>query len=319
MLAKNLAYFAKADSAGIVLGARVPVVLTSRADSARARMASARWRHSMRMQGASMLQQFPRDRHGYDPRRQCRFLKRQIPDLFSRGRRKLRRLIKGQMDGIGSRPRLRASGADSDPLVDRAYPIESVPDVPAAMGIAGGWLRDELRISPMAVGHRVVHGGPGHDRPVLIDHGVVAGWSGSSRWPRFISRITWPRSGRPLAISVDLRKVFATGGVFRETGGTRNVARPRHELIRQLLYSQPTASCGGANGAHQRVCRNSCPPVGTAGKSPKGDRIGQVMRLMKAGQRDEPLQPGLRRRGRSARPVIVRTAHERRDDRRPSG
>jgi phosphate acetyltransferase len=40
MLAKNLSYFAKADSAGIVLGARVPVVLTSRADSARARMAS---------------------------------------------------------------------------------------------------------------------------------------------------------------------------------------------------------------------------------------------------------------------------------------
>jgi phosphate acetyltransferase len=40
MLAKNLAYFAKADSAGIVIGARVPVVLTSRADSPRARMAS---------------------------------------------------------------------------------------------------------------------------------------------------------------------------------------------------------------------------------------------------------------------------------------
>jgi phosphate acetyltransferase len=41
MLAKNLSYFAKADGAGIVLGARVPVVLTSRADSARSRMASA--------------------------------------------------------------------------------------------------------------------------------------------------------------------------------------------------------------------------------------------------------------------------------------
>jgi acetate kinase len=90
------------------------------------------------------------------------------------GEGKLRRMIKGQIDGIGSRPRLRASGADSDPLADRAYPIESVPDVPAAMGIAGGWLRDELRISPMAVGHRVVHGGPDYDRPVLIDHGVVA-------------------------------------------------------------------------------------------------------------------------------------------------
>jgi len=90
------------------------------------------------------------------------------------GEGKLRRLIKGQMDGIGSRPRLRASGADSDPLADRAYPIESVPDIPAAMGIAGAWLRDELRINPMAVGHRVVHGGPDYDRPVLIDHGVVA-------------------------------------------------------------------------------------------------------------------------------------------------
>jgi phosphate acetyltransferase len=40
MLAKNLTYFANADGAGVVLGARVPIVLTSRADSPRARMAS---------------------------------------------------------------------------------------------------------------------------------------------------------------------------------------------------------------------------------------------------------------------------------------
>jgi phosphate acetyltransferase len=40
MLAKNLTFLAKADSAGIVLGARVPIVLTSRADSVRSRLAS---------------------------------------------------------------------------------------------------------------------------------------------------------------------------------------------------------------------------------------------------------------------------------------
>jgi phosphate acetyltransferase len=40
MLAKNLSFLAKADSAGIVLGARVPIILTSRADSVRSRMAS---------------------------------------------------------------------------------------------------------------------------------------------------------------------------------------------------------------------------------------------------------------------------------------
>jgi phosphotransacetylase len=41
MVAKQLQYLAGADSAGIVLGARVPIILTSRADSVRTRLASA--------------------------------------------------------------------------------------------------------------------------------------------------------------------------------------------------------------------------------------------------------------------------------------
>jgi phosphate acetyltransferase len=40
MLAKNLTFLAKADAAGMVLGARVPIILTSRADSVRSRLAS---------------------------------------------------------------------------------------------------------------------------------------------------------------------------------------------------------------------------------------------------------------------------------------
>lgn len=40
MLAKSLSFMAQADAAGIVLGARVPVVLTSRADSVMSRLAS---------------------------------------------------------------------------------------------------------------------------------------------------------------------------------------------------------------------------------------------------------------------------------------
>ncbi|APG91585.1 phosphate acetyltransferase [Sinorhizobium americanum] len=40
MLAKNLTFLSHADAAGIVLGARVPIVLTSRADSIRTRLAS---------------------------------------------------------------------------------------------------------------------------------------------------------------------------------------------------------------------------------------------------------------------------------------
>ena len=40
MIAKQLSFLANADSAGLVLGAKVPVILTSRADSLRSRVAS---------------------------------------------------------------------------------------------------------------------------------------------------------------------------------------------------------------------------------------------------------------------------------------
>ena len=40
MVAKQLTFMADAEAAGVVLGARVPIVLTSRADSPRARLAS---------------------------------------------------------------------------------------------------------------------------------------------------------------------------------------------------------------------------------------------------------------------------------------
>ncbi|PPQ18945.1 acetate kinase [Bradyrhizobium sp. AC87j1] len=96
------------------------------------------------------------------------------------GEGRLLRMIKGQVEGIGSRPRLRANGAGGDPMADRAYPIEAIPDVPAAMSVAGEWLRSEVRVNPLAVGHRVVHGGPDYERPVLVDHGVV------SRLERFV-------------------------------------------------------------------------------------------------------------------------------------
>jgi acetate kinase len=90
------------------------------------------------------------------------------------GEGSLRQQVKGRIGGIGRCPRLQASSAGGDPLANRAYPIEAVPDISAALNIAGAWMRDELHISPIAVGHRVVHGGAEHDRPVLIDQGVLA-------------------------------------------------------------------------------------------------------------------------------------------------
>src|SRR6516165_1361750 len=86
----------------------------------------------------------------------------------------LARKIKGQMDGIGARPRLRVSGEDGAGIVDRAYGAGEVPDVTTALQVAAGWLRDERDVHPTAIGHRVVHGGPDYDRPVLVDADVLS-------------------------------------------------------------------------------------------------------------------------------------------------
>jgi acetate kinase len=88
--------------------------------------------------------------------------------------RELKRLIKGQVDGIGARPRLRATTADGSVLIDDAYHSTHMSDVPAALYEAGVWLRDTQKISPVAVGHRVVHGGPDYTAPVMVDDAVLA-------------------------------------------------------------------------------------------------------------------------------------------------
>jgi acetate kinase len=86
----------------------------------------------------------------------------------------LDQLIKGQIDGIGTKAHLRAHTADGRPLVDQGCDRERVSDVKTALATVGGWLRETQAAEPVAVGHRVAHGGPKYDRPVLIDDGVLA-------------------------------------------------------------------------------------------------------------------------------------------------
>jgi acetate kinase len=85
----------------------------------------------------------------------------------------LRQLISGQIDGIGVRPRLRATGAQGEDLIDRSYDAKEVPDVATAMRTAGAWLQSEQNLTFVAIGHRVVHGGPQYDRPTLVNEKVL--------------------------------------------------------------------------------------------------------------------------------------------------
>jgi acetate kinase len=86
----------------------------------------------------------------------------------------LKRLVKGQLDGIGTQPRLRVKGSDDAILMDRTYAPEAVGDVSAAIGVAAAWLKDTQNLAPIAIGHRVVHGGPDYGRPVLVNEQVLA-------------------------------------------------------------------------------------------------------------------------------------------------
>jgi len=94
--------------------------------------------------------------------------------VFAADSARPQRLLKGQVDGIGTKPRLRAEVADKKKLIDQTYAPEQLKDVPTALQTAGAWLRKTQKLEPAAVGHRVVHGGPEYDQPILIDRDVLA-------------------------------------------------------------------------------------------------------------------------------------------------
>jgi acetate kinase len=63
----------------------------------------------------------------------------------------LKCLIKGQIDGIGTRPRPRAHAVDKTPLIDQAYAPDQVTDLPGAIHIAGTWLLETQKVELVAV------------------------------------------------------------------------------------------------------------------------------------------------------------------------
>ncbi|MRX49477.1 acetate/propionate family kinase [Paracoccus sp. S-4012] len=85
----------------------------------------------------------------------------------------LERRVRGKLDGIGVRPRLRASGEDGQELVSRAYAPEAIPDLPAALTETRAWLAGLAGLNLIAIGHRVVHGGADYVRPTLLDATVL--------------------------------------------------------------------------------------------------------------------------------------------------
>jgi acetate kinase len=87
---------------------------------------------------------------------------------------RLERRMKGQIEGIGMRPRLAAKGVKGETLVDETWPAADVLSVPAALDKVIKFLREEIGGKlPTAIGHRVVHGGPEYSQPTIIGREVL--------------------------------------------------------------------------------------------------------------------------------------------------
>src|SRR5262249_28297602 len=90
------------------------------------------------------------------------------------GDRRLQRRFKGQMDGIGSRPRLLAVGTKGETITNTSWAANEAKDVPAALDKVVSFLRSQLNGQlPSAIGHRVVHGGPDYGAPTILSQAVV--------------------------------------------------------------------------------------------------------------------------------------------------
>jgi acetate kinase len=87
---------------------------------------------------------------------------------------RLERQLKGRMDGIGVKPVLLAEGVEPSMTVHTHFTPAEIPDVPQAMRRVGLWLRQTVRSDPVAVGHRVVHGGPEFSEPAAVDDRMLA-------------------------------------------------------------------------------------------------------------------------------------------------
>src|SRR5690606_12809193 len=83
-------------------------------------------------------------------------------------------LLGGQVSGIGgSRAAFKVKDNSGACLVDRPLQPGEAADLSGAQEIMASWLQERFPTPPVAVGHRIVHGGPKLSRSVLINQDIL--------------------------------------------------------------------------------------------------------------------------------------------------
>ena len=94
--------------------------------------------------------------------------------LFRVAGEELRRLFRGQIEGLGTAPHLSVKDQAGTAVADRHFASTEVATQEEAVRGVLGWLKAHSEgLDLVAVGHRVVHGGPVYSAPVLVDPDVL--------------------------------------------------------------------------------------------------------------------------------------------------
>jgi acetate kinase len=147
---------------------------------------------------------------------------------------KLARLVKGQMDGIGTKPQLRAAGNDIASAIDQTFSPDDVPDLPAALDRVEAWLRQTQTSSLAAVGHRVVHGGPEYSKPTMVNAEILA------RLERYVplAPLHQPHNLAPIRLLLERRPELPQVACFDTAFHRGHGALADHYAIPKQFYAE---------------------------------------------------------------------------------
>lgn len=82
--------------------------------------------------------------------------------------------ISGQIEGLGAEPRLKARFASRDEI-DTPLDPDRIADHASALAAILSMIEDTLlEVDVIAVGHRIVHGGPDYDAPIVLNEDRIA-------------------------------------------------------------------------------------------------------------------------------------------------
>jgi acetate kinase len=83
--------------------------------------------------------------------------------------------LRGQIEGIGTRPSFTVRDAHGATLADHPLEANQARDQAACLAFLGSWLQQSMQDAQLVgVGHRVVHGGTRYSAPVRINRAVLA-------------------------------------------------------------------------------------------------------------------------------------------------